>query len=164
MGPLFGLLPTALLGAASTLAALWLNAPIGVVLVAAGGGVHRAAAPASACGGRVRVRLRAHVGGRRRGPELRVGCASEVLAATAVAATSLAVSGGAVSAHTTGIHDNCTNLNKKWPLGVGLKTARDKTSGTPVKSFYRNNKAYWAAERHNRTLDRDNDRIACEKR
>jgi len=93
-----------------------------------------------------------------------VGCASEVLAATAVAATSLAVSGGAVSAHTTGIHDTGTNLNKKWPLGVGLKTARDKTSGTPVKSFYRNNKAYWAAERHNRTLDRDNDRIACEKR
>lgn len=87
-----------------------------------------------------------------------------VLAATAVAATSLAVSGGAVSAHTTGVHDNCTNLNKKWPHGVGLKTARDKTSGTPVTSFYRNNEAYWAAERHNGTLDRDNDRIACEKR
>lgn len=87
-----------------------------------------------------------------------------VLAATAVAATSLAVTGGAVSAHTTGIHDNCTNLNKKWPHGVGTTTARDKTSGTPVTTFYRNNKAYWAAERHNGTLDRDNDRIACEKR
>lgn len=87
-----------------------------------------------------------------------------VLAATAVAATSLAVTGGAVSAHTTGIHDNCTNLNKKWPHGVGTRKAVDKTSGTRVTTFYRNNDAYWLAERHNGTLDRDNDRIACEKR
>lgn len=89
-----------------------------------------------------------------------------MLAATAVAATSLAVTGGAVFAHTTGIHDNCTNLNKKWPHGVGTKTARDRVRGTtkPVTTFTRNTKAYWAAENHNGTLDMDNDKIACEKR
>jgi hypothetical protein len=70
---------------------------------------------------------------------------------------------GPVEAHTTGIHDNCTNLNKKWPHGVGTRRAKDKTAGTPVTSFYRNNRAYWRAENHNGTLDRDNDRIACEK-
>lgn len=69
-----------------------------------------------------------------------------------------------VEAHTTGIHDNCTNLNKKWPHGVGTRKAVDKTTGTRVTTFYRNTDAYWAAERHNSTLDRDNDRIACEKK
>jgi hypothetical protein len=69
-----------------------------------------------------------------------------------------------VQAHVTGIHDNCTNLNKKWPHGVGTRHAVDKTTGTRVTTFYRNNDAYWAAENHNGTLDRDNDRIACEKR
>ena len=71
---------------------------------------------------------------------------------------------GPVSAHSTGIHDNCSRLNAKWPHGVGTRGAVDRTSGTPVTSFYRNDRAYWAAERHNGTLDRDNDRIACEKR
>jgi hypothetical protein len=68
-----------------------------------------------------------------------------------------------VAAHTTGIHDNCTKLNEKWPHGVGTRNAVDKTSGERVTTFHRNNKAYWAAERHNSTLDRDNDHIACEK-
>ena len=74
--------------------------------------------------------------------------------------------GGAtpVSAHDTGIHDNCTKLQKKWPHGVGTRNAVDKTTGTRVTNFYRNKDAYWAAENHNGTLDRDNDRIACEKR
>ncbi|WP_148612165.1 excalibur calcium-binding domain-containing protein [Nocardioides rubriscoriae] len=66
-------------------------------------------------------------------------------------------------AHTTGIHDNCTNLNKKWPHGVGRSNARDHTSGTPVRNFYKNTAAYNEADRHNGTLDRDNDGIACEK-
>lgn len=52
----------------------------------------------------------------------------------------------------------------KEPHGVGTRTAVDKTSGVPVRTFYRNNDAYWAAEHHNGTLDRDHDRIACEKR
>ena len=68
------------------------------------------------------------------------------------------------SAHTTGIHDNCTNLNQRWPHGVGTRSAVDRTSGTRVTTFTRNNDAYWRAEHHNSDLDRDNDRIACEKR
>lgn len=88
----------------------------------------------------------------------KLGCA----AATALVASTLAVS-TPVSAHTTGIHDNCTELHKKWPHGVGTAKAVDKTSGTKVKNFYHNTKAYWAAENHNGTLDADNDRIACEK-
>ena len=85
------------------------------------------------------------------------------LTVATVAATALTLAGPA-SAHTTGIHDNCTNLNKTWPHGVGLANARDRTSGTPVTNFYRNTKAYRAAEGHNGTLDADNDGIACEKR
>ena len=89
---------------------------------------------------------------------------------TVFAAVVLATAGagmvvaGPADAHTTGIHDNCTNLNKKWPHGVGRRNAVDKTSGVRVTNFYRNNDAYWAAEHHNGTLDRDNDGIACEKR
>ncbi len=89
---------------------------------------------------------------------------------TAGAATALSLAGalsvavmGPVEAHTTGIHDNCTNLNKKWPHGVGTRKAVDKTSGDRVTNFYKNNDAYWAAENNNGTLDRDNERIACEK-
>ena len=66
-------------------------------------------------------------------------------------------------AHTTGIHDNCTELNKKWAHGVGTRKAQDQTSGTPVTNFRKNSDAYWRAMRHNGTLDRDGDRIACEK-
>lgn len=89
----------------------------------------------------------------------KLGCA----VATAVVATTLSMS-APVSAHTDGIHDNCTNLNKKWAHGVGRKNAVDKTSGVKVKNFFHSNTAYWAAENHNGTLDRDNDGIACEKR
>jgi hypothetical protein len=66
-----------------------------------------------------------------------------------------------VQAHTTGIHDNCTNFNKKYPHGVGRVGAHDK--GGNVTNFKRSNKKYNRAERHNSDLDRDNDRIACEK-
>lgn len=86
---------------------------------------------------------------------------SAAVATCAAAALALA---GPASAHTTGLHDNCTNLNKTWPHGVGLAKAKDRTSGTPVTSFYRNTNAYRAAEGHNGTLDADNDGIACEKR
>ena len=88
---------------------------------------------------------------------------------TLAAAALLALTGGSmvlispVEAHTTGLHDNCTNFNKKFPHGVGTRKAKDRTSGTPVTSFKRSNKIYWAAEKHNGDLDRDNDRIACEK-
>ena len=83
--------------------------------------------------------------------------------ALGLVASSLTVASPAV-AHQTGIHDNCTKFNKRFPHGVGTRKARDKTSGSPVTSFRRSNRIYWAAERHNPDLDRDNDRIACEKR
>jgi hypothetical protein len=85
----------------------------------------------------------------------------------ALAASSLVLAVSAIAspatAHDTGIHDNCTNLNKVYPHGVGTKYAKDKTSGKPVTTFKRAPKIYWEAEKHNPDLDRDNDRIACEK-
>ena len=71
--------------------------------------------------------------------------------------------GGAVpvEAHTTGIHDNCTNFNRKYPHGVGRRGAVDR--GGDVTNFKRSNRIYNRAESHNGDLDRDNDRIACEK-
>ncbi len=86
---------------------------------------------------------------------LSVACASGLLI-TGVSVVS-------AEAHTTGIHDNCTNLHERYPHGVGTRHARDQTSGTPVTSFKRSNRLYWAAENHNGTLDADNDRIACEQ-
>jgi hypothetical protein len=88
--------------------------------------------------------------------------AAAAAAAMAVVGTGLVIS-TPVEAHTTGLHDNCTNFNKRFPHGVGTKTARDRSSGKRVTTFKRSNKIYWAAERHNPDLDRDNDRIACEK-
>jgi hypothetical protein len=46
------------------------------------------------------------------------------------------------------LYKNCTNL--------------DKTSGVPVKNFYRSNRVYAIAIKWNAGLDRDHDRIACE--
>lgn len=46
------------------------------------------------------------------------------------------------------------------PHGVGLKNAKDKTSGTPVTDFRRSKALYKA----NKKSDRDGDKIACEKR
>ena len=64
-------------------------------------------------------------------------------------------------AHTTGIHDNCTKLTQKWPHGVGRRGAVDR--GGDVTNFRRNTRAYNRAVAHNGTLDRDNDKIACER-
>ena len=58
---------------------------------------------------------------------------------------------------------NCTNVNKRYPHGVGKLRARDNTSGTPVTNFYRSTALYLIAMSHNRGLDRDKDGIACEK-
>jgi len=54
---------------------------------------------------------------------------------------------------------NCKALNAKYPHGVGLPGARDKTTGTPVANFTRNRAVYLA----NTARDRDKDKIACEK-
>lgn len=59
---------------------------------------------------------------------------------------------------------NCTNLNKRFPHGVGKRNARDKTSSSKkVTNFKRSNRLYKTAMRHNKGLDRDKDGIACEK-
>jgi len=84
---------------------------------------------------------------------------------TVAAAATLAVAGAALvvpaEAHVTGIHDNCTNFNEKYPHGVGRRGAVDR--GGDVTSFKRSNRLYRRAENHNGDLDRDNDKIACEK-
>ena len=61
------------------------------------------------------------------------------------------------------LYKNCTNLNKKYPHGLGKVGARDHTSGTPVANFKRSTKLYKLAMSYNRGLDRDKDGIACEK-
>ena len=85
----------------------------------------------------------------------------------AFAATALLLAGLAIApaeaGGATGIWKNCTALNKKYPHGVGKAHAHDQTSGTPVKSFKHSNKLYKRAMNHNAGLDRDKDKIACEK-
>ncbi len=84
------------------------------------------------------------------------------LAAAALALTGIAYAAPTPAvAHSTGLHDNCTNFNNKYPHGVGRRGARDR--GGDVTNFKRSNRIYNRAERHNGDLDRDNDRIACEK-
>lgn len=61
------------------------------------------------------------------------------------------------------LYKNCTNLNKRYPHGVGRFGAHDKTSGTAVTNFYRSNRVYAVAIKWNKGLDRDHDGIACEK-
>jgi len=61
------------------------------------------------------------------------------------------------------LYKNCTNLNKKYPHGLGKLGARDRTSGTPVTNFKRSTKFYNLAMSYNRGLDRDKDGVACEK-
>ena len=61
------------------------------------------------------------------------------------------------------VYKNCTNLNKKYPHGLGKLGARDHTtSGTPVTNFKRSTKLYKLAMSYNRGLDRDKDGVACE--
>ena len=79
-------------------------------------------------------------------------------AGLALAGTVLALP---AQAHDTGIHDNCTNFNNKYPHGVGRRGAHDQ--GGDVTNFKRSNRIYKRAVNHNDDLDRDNDKIACEK-
>lgn len=57
---------------------------------------------------------------------------------------------------------NCTELNKKYPHGVGKPGAVDRVSGStpPVTNFTVSASLYAA----NKKSDRDKDGIACEKR
>jgi hypothetical protein len=85
-------------------------------------------------------------------------------AAATVAGLALALCGlHSPASATGGIFDNCTSFNEKFPHGVGKKNAVDHTSGTPVTTFLHSNKKYAAAMKKNDDLDRDGDKIACEK-
>jgi Excalibur calcium-binding domain len=84
-----------------------------------------------------------------------------ILMATAVALCGF--SGLASAAQDAGAirYPNCKALNKRYPHGVGRWGAHDRTrSGDPVTNFKRSNRLY----RQNSHLDRDNDKIACEKK
>ncbi|MBC7375531.1 MAG: excalibur calcium-binding domain-containing protein [Frankiales bacterium] len=60
---------------------------------------------------------------------------------------------------------NCTELQKTYPHGVGQAGASDRTgSGKPVTTWKRDTAAYNKAVRANAGLDRDKDKVACEKR
>lgn len=65
---------------------------------------------------------------------------------------------------------SCAAMQRVYPHGVGLRGAVDRTSGTRVTNYKRSRALYLAnnGPRNQRTreydLDRDNDRIACEKR
>jgi hypothetical protein len=86
---------------------------------------------------------------------------SAAIAASVTSSLLLAPSqAGAVTSAKT--FKNCTELNKKYPHGVGRPNARDKVSGgsKPVINFKRSKALYKA----NKKSDRDGDGIACEKR
>jgi hypothetical protein len=63
---------------------------------------------------------------------------------------------------------NCTHVHTKYRHGVGKVGAHDRTTATPVTTFYRSTRLYNIAMSYNRergyNLDRDHDGIACEKR
>jgi hypothetical protein len=59
---------------------------------------------------------------------------------------------------------NCTAVNKRYPHGVGRNKAHDHTSGVPVTNFKHSTRLYKIAMHYNKSLDRDRDGIACEKR
>ena len=69
----------------------------------------------------------------------------------------------AESAAMPALYKNCTNLNKRYPHGLGKNRARDRTTGTPVTTFKRSTRLYDIAMSYNRGLDRDKDGVACEK-
>jgi len=59
-------------------------------------------------------------------------------------------------------YKNCTALNKKYPHGAGLKGAKDKVkSGKPVTNFKIISKDFYSV---NKKMDRDKDKVICEKR
>jgi hypothetical protein len=60
-------------------------------------------------------------------------------------------------------YKNCAAVNSRYPHGIGLPGAHDKTVGVaPVTTFLRSKRLYKLAISYNRGLDRDGDGIACE--
>lgn len=96
------------------------------------------------------------------------GVAVKVLTVGLLALTLALVAPAAAHSPKHPPYTNCTTFNKKYPHGVGRVGARDRaTNGgvlsDPVTSFRRSNAIYAAAMSHNKGLDRDKDKIACEK-
>ena len=91
------------------------------------------------------------------------------LAAVVVAAIVLSVaSAPAATSAIPYLWQNCTHVHTKYRHGVGKVGAHDRTTGTPVTTFYRSTRIYNIAMSYNAqrgyNLDRDKDGIACEKR
>ena len=61
------------------------------------------------------------------------------------------------------IFSSCSELNKRYPHGVGRFGAHDKTTGVHVTDFVHSTWLYEVVISYNRGLDRDHDGIACEK-
>jgi hypothetical protein len=62
------------------------------------------------------------------------------------------------------LYKNCTNLNRKYPHGIGRAHAVDHhAAGSPrVTTFIHSDRLYRIAMSYNPGLDRDKDGIACE--
>jgi hypothetical protein len=58
---------------------------------------------------------------------------------------------------------NCKAVNARYPHGVGMVGAHDKSAGVPVTNFKRSSKLYRVATGYNKGLDRDKDGVVCEK-
>jgi hypothetical protein len=82
-----------------------------------------------------------------------------ILVATVTIALTGTLGVSTADATTARHYATCKALNARYPHGVGLPGARDRTSGTPVTNFTRNRAVYLA----NTARDRDKDKIACEK-
>jgi hypothetical protein len=85
------------------------------------------------------------------------------IAICATAAVMIAFAAGTAGGAMPLLYKNCTNLNKRYPHGLGKLLAKDKTSGDPVTNFKHSTKLYLLAMSYNKRLDGDKDGIACEK-
>jgi hypothetical protein len=63
------------------------------------------------------------------------------------------------------LYSSCAKFNRRYPHGVGRVDARDKVKpgNEPVTNFRRSNSIFARAMYWNKGLDRDKDKIACEK-
>jgi hypothetical protein len=88
-------------------------------------------------------------------PDLRWLCCVNASTGTAAASPTASVTASIK-------YPNCKTLNKKYRHGVGRVGARDRVRGDtePVTTFKRSNRLY----EQNKHLDRDKDKVACEKR
>ena len=80
-----------------------------------------------------------------------------------IAMLMLAFAAGSADGAIPPLYKNCTNLNKRYPHGIGKAHARDHTAGKPVTNFVRSDRLYRIAMSYNRGLDRDKDGVACER-